>query len=113
MANAEQVGSNLQLRGRKGATRSRYAPRPAMSTPAIARLGARCARRVQLEGTRELAGHLGIGQCVRAGLGDDDHVCRRHEIDPVLAEDLAHDTFDAIANDGIPDTSAHRDTQPG
>jgi hypothetical protein len=31
----------------------------------------------------------------------------------VLAEDLAHDTFDAIANDGIPDTSAHRDTQPG
>jgi hypothetical protein len=60
---------------------------------------------------RELDGRLGMGERVRAGLRDDDHVDRWRDIGPAMPEHVAQKPFDSVANHRVTDSGAHGDTE--
>jgi len=67
----------------------------------------------EAEGSVKLCGCCRMGDLAGTRFGDDDEVGRRLDPAPRAAYDLAHDPFDAVSNDGVADTTAHRDADPG
>jgi hypothetical protein len=82
-----------------GATRSRYALTRPITTQAkaVGCLSSACDR--EIESLRELNGRLGMGESVRAGLRDDDHVDRWRDVRPTMPEHLAQKPFDPVPHD--------------
>src|SRR2546422_3199165 len=110
--NAEQLGTNRQEGGSAGASTNRYARSNAMSATATTSGRRLSARGRELQGARELGGHMGIGEFVRAWPCDDDHVARRRERRAVASKDLAHEALDTVPDGRIANPAADRDAQP-
>jgi hypothetical protein len=111
IANAEQLGAKRQEGGSAGARIRRYALSSVIITRAATPERGLSLGDGELECSGELGSRLGIRQGVRTGLGNDDHVRRRFDVDPASAEYLAQEPLDARANDRVADSLAHRHTE--
>jgi hypothetical protein len=65
----------------------------------------------EIECLRELGGRLGIGESLRTGFRDHDHIRGRTDIALPVAERLAQETLDPIPDDRVTDALAHRHAQ--
>jgi hypothetical protein len=111
MAKAEQVGTNRQQAGRAGRKAARYALTSAISTRAKSVGRAVLAGGPDLQSSLEFGGRLGIREVVRAGLGDDDNVCRSRDLVAAMAENFPDQAFHAVARDGAANPRADRDAE--
>src|SRR5436853_1549989 len=72
----------------------------------------------RVSGLAEAEGAVKLCECCRMGdlagtrFGDDHEVGRRLDPAPRAAYDLAHDPFDAVADDGVADAATHGDADP-
>src|SRR5437016_2034364 len=113
MANAEQLGANRHVAGIPGASTRRYVLSSVISARAIGRGRGLSPAGGQLEGSYELRSRLRIGEGVRTGLRDHEHVARRLDIAAARAKNLAQQPLDAAADHRVPDPLAHRDAETG
>src|SRR5437016_11980230 len=113
MANAEQLGANRHVAGIPGASTRRYVLSSVISARAIGRGRGLSPAGGQLEGSYELRSRLRIGEGVRTGLRDHEHVARRLDIAAARAKNLAQQPLDAAADHRVPDPLAHRDAEAG
>src|SRR5258705_8073769 len=67
----------------------------------------------EAEGSVKLCGCCRMGDLAGTRFGDDYEVSRRLDPAPRAAYDLAHDPFDAVADDGVAHPAAHGDADPG
>src|SRR6185295_15657142 len=72
----------------------------------------RASRLAEAEGSVKLCGCCRMSDLSGSRFGDHDEGGRRLDPAPRAAYDLAHDPFDAVADDGIADAAAHRDADP-
>src|SRR5438552_7480776 len=113
MANAEQLGANRHVAANPGASTRRYVLSSVISARAIGRGRGLSPAGGQLEGSHELGSRLGIGEGVRTGLRDHEHVARRLDVAAARAKNLAQQPLDAAADHRVPDPLAHRDAETG
>jgi hypothetical protein len=92
-------------------TMRRYALTKPISPRLIALGRLSSVRDGEVQSLRELNGHLGMSESVRAGLRDDDHVDRWREVRPAMPEHVAQEPFDPIANHCIADPCTHGDPE--
>src|SRR5690349_5572905 len=71
-----------------------------------------CSSVAQAECPSELYRRFCMCRSRRARFRDHHDVARRLDISPREPQHLPYETFDAIADDGAADSSAHRDAEP-
>ena len=106
---SEQLGAKRQDGGITGRKTTWYAR---MNARIIRAATPRASGLAEAEGTVKLCGCCRMSDLTGCRFGDHDEVGRRLDPAPRAAYDLAHDPFDAVADDGIADALAHRNADP-